>query len=198
MDLNDSDEFESHRCDVTDADATRAVIDGVESTYGNLSAVVTAAGTWHETLPFTVDEHVFNGLAAVHLAGTLNAIYPAVEIMRARGRGRVVTITTDLALSGNPDDTYYVTLKGALLAFTRCLAHELLAANIFVNTVAPGATDTPILPPDSPWRTAEKLASLPLPRLVSPDEIAEAVARLCRDDWKLTGQIISPNAGQAI
>jgi NAD(P)-dependent dehydrogenase (short-subunit alcohol dehydrogenase family) len=67
-----------------------------------------------------------------------------------------------------------------------------------VNSVAPGPTDTPLLAPDSPWRAPDYLATLPLGRLVRPDEVAETVALLVEEGGYFAGQTLSPNAGAVI
>ena len=198
LDLRSCDRFPSAVCDVGDPVAVDAAVADLAGRFGKISAAVTAAGVWAGTDPFNVDRDLWRKLAAVHVGGTANVLKAVLPAMIASGEGNIVTITTDLALSGNKDDLYYVTVKGAVLGLTRGLARELEATRIRVNSVAPGATDTPILPPDSPWRTAEVLGRLPLPRLVDPSEIAETTAFLCDPACPLTGQVLSPNAGQAI
>jgi NAD(P)-dependent dehydrogenase (short-subunit alcohol dehydrogenase family) len=69
---------------------------------------------------------------------------------------------------------------------------------VAVNTVAPGAADTPLLEASSPWRAEEFLSTLPVRRLVRPDEIAAAVLFLLEARTALQGQVVSPNAGATI
>lgn len=197
IDLRASLEFQTFQCDVTDSAAVSGICDIVETQIGPIAAVVTAAGFWQETTSFQHDQSVWEKLAAVHLAGSTNFAKAVLPAMLKRGQGNVVFITTDLALSGNPDDACYVTAKGAVLGMMRGLTRETHSRGVRINTVAPGATDTAILPPDSIWRTPEKLTSLPMPRLIDPSEISAAVALLCDPTLGFSGQILSPNAGQA-
>ena len=67
-----------------------------------------------------------------------------------------------------------------------------------VNSVAPGPTDTPLLPPDSPWRDPAFVQTLPLRRLVSPGEVAATVLFLAEEGDYFSGQVLSPNAGAVI
>ena len=67
-----------------------------------------------------------------------------------------------------------------------------------VNGVAPGPTDTPLIGPDSPWRAPAYLATLPLRRLVAPEEVALTVAYVVEEATFMTGEILSPNAGAVI
>jgi len=197
IDLRTSSEFQTFQCDVSDCAAVSAVCEQVEAEIGAIAAVVTAAGFWQGTTPFQHDQSVWEKLAAVHLAGSTNFAKAVLPAMLKRGQGNIVFITTDLALNGNPDDACYVTAKGAVLGMMRGLARETHSRGIRINSVAPGATDTAILPPDSIWRTPEKLTSLPMPRLIDPAEIGAAVALLCDPALGFSGQILSPNAGQA-
>lgn len=197
LDLKPTERFRTYVTDVTDYSSVSAAVRAIESEHGDIGLTVAAAGFWAGTDPFVVDTQTWQRLAGVYLAGAANVAKATVPAMQAKGSGQVVFITTDLALNGNPDDIYYVTAKGTVIGLMRGLAAELEGSGVTVNSVAPGATDTPILPPDSIWRSHEKLVSLPLPRLIAPSEIAESVLFLSEAGPAMNGQIISPNAGQA-
>ena len=77
-------------------------------------------------------------------------------------------------------------------------AAEVAPAGVRVNAVAPGPTDTPLLPDDSPWRAPDYLATLPLRRLVHPDEVARCVAFLVDEGTFCVGEVLNPNAGAVI
>jgi 2-hydroxycyclohexanecarboxyl-CoA dehydrogenase len=78
------------------------------------------------------------------------------------------------------------------------LAAEVADRGVRVNSVAPGPTDIPLLAPDSPWRDPAFLQTLPLGRLVSPEEVAETVLFLAEEGSYFCGQVLSPNAGAVI
>ena len=134
----------------------------------------------------------------VHLGGTRNACAAVLGGMLERGEGRIITISSELALGGGENDAHYAAAKGAIIGFTKSLAAEVAADGVLVNSVAPGPTDTPLLSEDSPWRDADYLRTLPLRRLVRPEEIAEAVLFLAEEGDYFCGQVISPNAGAVI
>jgi NAD(P)-dependent dehydrogenase (short-subunit alcohol dehydrogenase family) len=69
---------------------------------------------------------------------------------------------------------------------------------VLVNSVAPGPTDTPLLEPDSPWRAAGYLSTLPMRRLASPEEIAVAVRFVLEEGSFMAGEILSVNSGAVI
>jgi 2-hydroxycyclohexanecarboxyl-CoA dehydrogenase len=137
-------------------------------------------------------------MLAVHLGGTRNACIAALPGMLERRNGRIITISSELALAGGERDAHYAAAKGALIGFTKSLAVEVASRGVRVNSVAPGPTDTALLEPDSPWRGPAFLETLPLRRLVRPEEVAEAVLFLAEEGNYFCGQVISPNAGAVI
>jgi 2-hydroxycyclohexanecarboxyl-CoA dehydrogenase len=184
--------------DVTDADAVGSAVDRVERELGAVAALVTAAGVY-EMLPVEdVDDARWHRMMAVNLSGTATTCAAVVPRMMARGRGSVVTISSDLGVGGSQGDVHYAASKGAIVGFTRALATDVEGTGVAVNTVAPGAADTPMLATDSPWRSGDFLATLPVQRLVHPEEIAAAALFLLETGPAVSGQVLSPNAGATI
>ncbi|HSU00241.1 MAG TPA: SDR family NAD(P)-dependent oxidoreductase [Geodermatophilus sp.] len=184
--------------DVTDADAVGSAVDRVERELGAVAALVTAAGVY-EMLPVEdVDDARWHRMMAVNLSGTATTCAAVVPRMVARGRGSVVTISSDLGVGGSQGDVHYAASKGAIVGFTRALATDVEGTGVAVNTVAPGAADTPMLATDSPWRSGDFLATLPVQRLVHPEEIAAAALFLLETGPAVSGQVLSPNAGATI
>ena len=85
-----------------------------------------------------------------------------------------------------------------MIGFVRSLAAEVADDGVRVNAVAPGPTDTPLLPADSPWRAADYLATLPNRRLCRPDEVAQTVLWLVDEADFCVGEVLSPNSGSVI
>jgi 2-hydroxycyclohexanecarboxyl-CoA dehydrogenase len=184
--------------DVTDPAAVRAAADQATRELGPISLLVTVAG-YYEMLPISeIGIERWHRMLAVHLGGTRNACMAALPGMLERGSGRIITISSELALAGGDGDAHYVAAKGALIGFTKSLAVEVADRGVRVNCVAPGPTDTPLLEPDSPWRDPGFLETLPLRRLVRPAEVAETVLFLAEEGDYFCGQVISPNAGAVI
>jgi len=198
LDLNASATELSLEADVADRAAVRAGAERASQELGTVSLLVTAAGRYEMVPIADIDVERWRTMLAVHLGGVVNACWAVVPGMLRAGSGTIVTISSELALAGGAGDAHYCAAKGAILGFTRSLGLELAAHGIRVNGVAPGPTDTPLLAPDSPWRASEYLKTLPLGRLVRPDEVAETVALLVEEGGYFAGQTLSPNAGAVI
>jgi 2-hydroxycyclohexanecarboxyl-CoA dehydrogenase len=186
------------QADVTDRAAVRAAAERTADELGGITLLVTAAGVYEMAPVAEIDVERWRRMLAVHLGGTANACWAVLPGMLARGSGTVVTISSELALGGGADDVHYAAAKGAILGLTRSLGIELAARGIRVNSVAPGPTDTPLLDADSPWRAPGYLATLPLGRLVTPEEVARTVLFVVEEGTYFEGQTISPNAGAVI
>jgi NAD(P)-dependent dehydrogenase (short-subunit alcohol dehydrogenase family) len=184
--------------DVSDGAAVKAAAERVRSELGEPSLVVTAAGYYEMAAVEEIDAERWRRMLAVHLGGVANTCWAVVPAMLRAGSGTIVTISSELALAGGSGDSHYCAAKGAILGFTRSLGAELAPHGIRVNGVAPGPTDTPLLADDSPWRAPDYLDTLPLRRLVRPEEVAETVSLLVEEGGYFAGQTLSPNAGAVI
>jgi 2-hydroxycyclohexanecarboxyl-CoA dehydrogenase len=198
LDLDQSETELPLQVDVADRAAVREAAERVAGELGPVSLLVTAAGMYEMVPVAEIDTERWRRMLAVHLGGVVNACWAVLPGMLAAGSGLIVTISSELAIAGGAGDAHYAAAKGAIIGFTRSLAIELAAQGIRVNSVAPGPTDTPLLAADSPWRAPDYLATLPLRRLVRPEEVAETVALLVEEGGYFTGQTLSPNAGAVI
>ena len=198
MDLRESGTDLPLTADVTDAAAVREAAQRAERELGPVSLLVTVAG-YYEMVPVSdIGVDAWRRMLDVHLGGTRNACAAVLPGMVERAAGRVITVSSELALGGGEDGAHYAAAKGAIIGFTKSLAAEVAGRGVLVNSVAPGPTDTPLLAPDSPWREPAYLETLPLRRLVRPEEIAETVLFLAEEGDYFCGQVLSPNAGAVI
>ena len=199
FDLRPSPQCSFNLCvDMADPDAVAAAVSRVEQELGHVSAAVSAAG-YYEMIPIShISRDQWSRMLSVHVGGMLNLSRAVLPAMQEAGDGAIVAITSELAIGGGAEDAHYAAAKGALIGLVRSLAVESAPHGIRVNAVAPGPTDTPLLAADSPWRAPEYLATLPLGRLTSPEEVALCVAFLLSEGTFLVGEILNPNAGAVI
>lgn len=184
--------------DMANPEEVRAAVGRVEQELGPIAAAVSAAG-YYEMLPvseITLDQR--RRMLSVHVGGFVNLSRAVLPGMTTAGAGSIVAITSELAIGGGSHDAHYAAAKGTLLGLVRSLAAESAPHGVRVNAVAPGPTDTPLLAADSPWRAPEYLATLPLGRLTSPEEVALCVAFLLDEGTFCVGETLNPNAGAVI
>lgn len=184
--------------DVTDSAAVTAAVARVTAELGPVGALVTAAG-YYEMIPFEqLTPEGWQRMLRVHLGGLVTAVRAVLPGMLELGAGRIVAVSSELAIGGGDGDAHYAAAKGAIIGLVRSLAAEVAGSGVLVNSVAPGPTDTPLLDPDSPWRAPEYLATLPVRRLAWPAEIAAAVRFVLEEGSFLVGEVVSVNSGAVI
>lgn len=198
LDLQQSGWDAGYQVDVSDAQAVADSVADAEARLGPVEAVVSAAGHYAMAPVSEISVADWLRMLRVHLGGAMHLARAAAPAMIGRGRGSIVAITSELAIGGGSEDVHYAAAKGGVIGLVRSLAAELAPHGVRVNGVAPGPTDTPLLPADSPWRDPEYLATLPSGRLVAPEEVALVVAFLVEEGTFATGEILSPNAGAVI
>jgi 3-oxoacyl-[acyl-carrier protein] reductase len=180
--------------DVSDPAAVASAVERAESQIGPIEVAVSCAGFDHDRSFEETDDELWSRSLRVLLGGCVNVIAAVAPGMRARGRGSIVNIASELALLGDADHVAYVSAKAAVLGLTRAMALEL-APGVRVNCVCPGPTDTAML--TERWRTESYLASIPLGRFGQPEEVAATIVNLAEATWT-TGQVVSPNGGVVI
>lgn len=187
------------QADVSDEASAVAAVTGAARRMGGLDLLVNSAGVIADGPLLETPVAVFDRIMAVNVRGTFIVGREALRIMSAQGRGRVINISSELALLGREQFSPYCASKGAVLSMTRSWAREF-APNVLVNAIAPGPTDTPMLDVEhmSPeWRKKEE--NNPLGRIARVEEIAAVAVFLAGPGATfITGQCISPNGGAAM
>jgi len=183
--------------DVSQRAAVDAALDTVRTTFGPIEIMVTSAGIEGFVEFLDITPEAWDRMMAVNLTGTFHCLQAAVPDMVAGGWGRIVTISSSSAQHGTKRMAHYVTSKGGVIALTKALALDLAPNGITVNTIPPGAIDTPMMrrPFESGDMNLEQvLARAPLGRLGTPDDIAATCVFLCSDEAVyITGQQINVN-----
>ncbi len=184
----------AYQADVADPDAVATMVAAVEADLGAIEVAVCNAGLYVEAPLEAVTDELWERTLRVLLGGCFHVARAVVPQMRRRGRGSIVTVASELALTGRTEACHYVAAKAGVLGFTKALARELAPA-IRVNAVAPGAVDTPLLPDRD--RRPGYVSTVPLGRIGRPDEIADTIFWLAGAAWT-TGSVLSINGGVVI
>jgi 3-oxoacyl-[acyl-carrier protein] reductase len=183
-------------CDVRDAASVDEAFTKVEAANGPVEVLVANAGITRDQLLALMSEDDFAAVIDTNLTGAYRVTKRAVRGMIRMRRGRIIFISSVVGLLGSGGQTNYAAAKAGLVGLARSLARELSSRSITVNVVAPGFVDTgmtAVLPED---RKAAILATVPLGRIASADEIAAAVAFLASEDaGYITGAVIPVDGG---
>lgn len=185
--------------DVADSARLQAFIAAAEAALGPPDILVTNAGM-NIRGPFEeLPETTFRRLMDVHFFHTVVAAQAVLPGMKARGRGRIITISSQLAFKGSPNIVPYCAAKGAILSLTRALALEAASHGVRVNSIAPGPVDTDLTRArGAEWRAAIE-AALPAGRMGRPEEIAETALLLAGPGGDFyVGACLSPNGGDVM
>lgn len=191
--------------DVSDSSAVDRVFERVAAEQGHVDAVVNSAGIsdsprrieagLSNDLENITDED-FRMVIDINLTGTFFVTRAAVPLLKKTGHGgAIVNISSVGALANFPLEAAYPAAKAGVLGLTRATAALLAPDNIRVNAVAPGATETAMLPADPELRKSV-VGLAPLGRPATAAEMAATIVYLLSDEGSfLTGQTISPNGG---
>jgi NAD(P)-dependent dehydrogenase (short-subunit alcohol dehydrogenase family) len=173
--------------DVAEPARAEAAAAAILTRWGRIDVLLTAAGFSSAGTATSIAPADFEAVLRTNLWGTwlwLRAVLPA---MQAAGRGSIITVASQLARAGGRNNVAYIAAKGAILSLTKTTALDYAADGIRVNTLLPGAIDTPLLR-RSFARTANPEAAAaasrarhPLGRFGTAEEVAEAALYLASD-----------------
>ncbi|MFC0041060.1 beta-ketoacyl-ACP reductase [Actinomadura rayongensis] len=184
------------RCDVTSTEDVNAAFEKVEAEQGPARVVVANAGITKDTLLAIMNEESFTSVIDTNLTGAFRVAKRAVKpMMRARG-GRIILVSSVVAMLGSAGQTNYAASKAGLIGFARSLAREIGSRNITVNVVAPGFVDTDMTAVLGEDQQAAIRSIIPLGRIARPEEVARTVRFLASDDAAyITGAVIPVDGG---
>jgi len=187
-------------CDITDTEAVNRMAGAVAARFGGVDILVNNAGVGDVSTPVDqMTDEQWERMIGIHLGGAFKVCRAVVPLMKARGGGRIVNMSSQTGMVGEADFSHYSAAKAALLGFTKALARELAPVRISVNAIAPGVIETPYFARFSEKEMEQKRATVPWGRLGSTRDVACLTAFLVSDEADyITGQVISPNGGKTI
>ncbi len=166
---------------------------------GGLDILVNNAGITKDNLLLRMSEEDFDKVISANLKSVYNYTKYAVKPMMGQRYGRIVNISSVVAIIGNPGQANYVASKAGVIGFTKSVAKEMAARNITVNVVAPGYISTDMTEKLNEKQKETITSMIPLKRIGTPDDVAKVVSFLVSADADyLTGQVISVDGGMAM
>jgi 3-oxoacyl-[acyl-carrier protein] reductase len=182
--------------DVVKPESIAAVLEDIEAKEGAVGILCNNAGITRDTLLLRMKEEDWDAVLDTNLASVFRLSKAVLRGMMKARKGRIVSITSVVGLTGNPGQANYAAAKAGILGFTKSLAREVGSRGITVNAIAPGFIDTDMTRALAEAQRAALNTQIPLGRLGQPADIAAAVAFLCSPDAAyITGETLHVNGG---
>lgn len=178
-----------------EADVDRLVTVALSS-FGRIDILVNNAGIASAAPVQDIPVEQWDRVIAVHLRGTFLMTRRVLPLLYAQDSGSIINTASQLAYKGAPGFAHYTAAKAAIVAFTRTVALEIGARNVRINSVAPGATRTPILADVPPDLLEQIRLAIPVGRIAEVGDIVPTYVFLASQDARhYQGQTLSPNGG---
>ncbi|HEY8949015.1 MAG TPA: glucose 1-dehydrogenase [Rhizomicrobium sp.] len=192
------------RTDVSKGDEVKALVKVVTEKWGGIDLLVNNAGIGHKPQPLDkLPEDSFDRILNVNAKSVYFTAREIVPLMKAKKCGAIVNVASTGGVSPRPNLTWYNASKGWMITATRAMAVELAPFGIRVNAINPVAGETPLLSTfmgeDTPEIRAKFLASIPIGRFSTPEDIAATACFLCSDEASMiTGVALEVDGGRCI
>lgn len=188
----------TYKANVAEPAEAAALVKAAIDEFGGVDILVNNAGITRDNFILRMKDEDWDQVLGVNLKGAFNCTKAAAKFMIKNRSGRIINISSVVALIGNASQANYCAAKAGLIGLTRAMAKELGSRNITVNAVAPGFITTEMtagLPEDV---KETMLSQIPLKKLGGPEEVAELVAFLASDAaGYITGQTIAVDGGMS-
>ena len=166
---------------------------------GGPDVLINNAGLTRDNLAVRMKDEDWQTVLEVNLTAVFRLTRAALRGMMRRRWGRIVNVTSIVALTGNPGQVNYAAAKAGMIGMTKSLAAEVATRGITVNCVAPGFIETPMTAALSEDQRRRLLERVPVGRLGTPDDVAAAIGYLASQEAAyVTGQTLHVNGGMAM
>jgi 3-oxoacyl-[acyl-carrier protein] reductase len=186
-------------CDLTDAAAADALVPAVEAALGSLDILVNNAGVTRDSLFIRMKDADWESVLAINLTAAFRLSRAALKGMMRRRYGRIINMSSVVGVSGNPGQANYAAAKAGMIGMSKTLAAEIATRGITVNCIAPGFIMSPMTQALDQKQQEAILASVPMRRLGSGEEIGAAAVYLASSEAAyVTGLTLHVNGGMAM
>jgi 3-oxoacyl-[acyl-carrier protein] reductase len=186
-------------CDLSDSAEVEELIPQAEAAMGELDILVNNAGVTRDNLFVRISDADWDRVISINLTAAFRLCRLALRPMMRKRYGRVINITSVVAVTGNPGQGNYAAAKAGLIGMTKALAQEIASRAVTVNCVAPGFVQSAMTDKLNEKQKAAILERVPERRLGTSAEVAAAVVFLASQEAAyITGQTIHVNGGMAM
>ncbi|SHL05358.1 3-oxoacyl-[acyl-carrier-protein] reductase [Selenomonas ruminantium] len=187
------------QADVADAVAVEAMVNATVEAFGQIDILVNNAGITRDGLLMRMKDEDFDAVINTNLKGVFYCTKLVSKLMMKKRSGRIINMASVVGLMGNAGQTNYAAAKAGVIGFSKSAAKELAARGITVNMVAPGFIDTDMTAAMTDKAREMTLTGIPLNRMGTPEDVANAVAFLVSDNASyITGQVINVDGGMVM
>lgn len=185
--------------DLADRVATKEFGAKALADMAGVDILINNAGITRDGLFIRMSDKDFDDIIAVNLSAVFSLTQEISRSMLKQRFGRIINITSVVAVTGNPGQTNYCATKAGLIGFSKALARELAAKNVTINCIAPGFIESAMTEKLNEKQKEGILASIPMKRMGMPVDIAAAAIFLASAEAAyITGQTIHVNGGMAM
>ena len=182
--------------DVTEAGAGERVIASVVERHSRIDVLVNNAGITRDQLLLRMKRDDWDAVLATNLTAAFTLTQAVLKPMIRQRGGRIICISSVVGQSGNAGQANYAASKAGLIGFVKSVALEVASRGITANVVAPGLIETEMTRAMTTESHDEWASRIPLKRLGTPDDVANAVVLLASDEASyITGHVLAVNGG---
>jgi 3-oxoacyl-[acyl-carrier protein] reductase len=186
-------------CNLADAADVETLVPAAEAALGSLDILVNNAGITRDGLAMRMKDEDWAAVLDVNLTAAFRLARAAMRGMMKRRWGRIISITSVVAVTGNPGQANYAASKAGMIGLTKSLAQELASRSITVNCIAPGFIATPMTDALTDKQKEAITARIPAGRLGLAADVAAAALYLASEEASyVTGQTLHVNGGMAM
>jgi 3-oxoacyl-[acyl-carrier protein] reductase len=187
------------QCELSDSAAVEQLVPQAEAAMGGLDILVNNAGMTRDNLFIRMKDSEWDAVIAVNLTAAFRLSRAALKGMIRQRWGRIVSITSVVAVDGNPGQGNYAASKAGLIGMSKSLAKEVATRGITVNTIAPGFITSAMTDALNDKQRESILSDIPMARLGEAAEIAAGAVYLASDEAAyVTGQTLHINGGAVL
>jgi NAD(P)-dependent dehydrogenase (short-subunit alcohol dehydrogenase family) len=187
---------EIFQADLTKAGAAESLVSQVKSSLGVIDILINNAGVMSDSSIIKMSDQLWDEAINLNLTASFKLMRACAPDMIAKKWGRIINVSSQVALTGSADHAHYSAAKAGLLGLTYSAAKEYGKESVTVNAVLPGRIQTNMIAERSKGRLDEWLSQTPLNRLGRPTEVADMITFLVSEKASyITGASINVNGG---